>query len=98
MSTQSPEYDATKARLSTLTDQQVLNVHQRVRALKAIVGAPTYLLALNAAIDLELSGRAPLPTPCPEHPTRASEAAAVPRRPCLQVQILPAIAVQPPRL
>lgn len=59
-------YNQVAIRFASLTLAQRLRVKQRIRV-KAVVAPSVYLMALDAAIDLELNPAAPDPVPCPEH-------------------------------
>lgn len=88
-----PFYDKVKLRVADLTDQQWRNVQQRVRSVKALVSTSLWLVAIDSAIDLELSGLAPAPAPCPDHPVTLP--APLPAHGCVQHPIGP-LRVDPP--
>lgn len=58
-------YDHVKARVEGLSDQQFLNVQQRLRTIKAIVPNEVLLMAIDSLVDIELNPASPPPPPCP---------------------------------
>jgi hypothetical protein len=58
-------YDAVKARFDALTQQQRLNIYQRIGTVKAVVNLHMYVMAIDASIALELTAGRPDPQPCP---------------------------------
>ena len=81
-------YDSTKARFESLTQEQQLNVLQRIQTLKAFISPQIRLLALNSVMDLELSGDAPPPAPCPPIANQEAAFAAFLRGSCFVVTVM----------
>jgi hypothetical protein len=89
-----PQYDRVNARLAGLTRLQAIRVNQRLSfLLRAHMDSALIVAAIDAAIDIELSGMAPPPPSCRQAPITAAEAPTPPPHLCPMPHTLP----EPPK-